>query len=128
MMCKDLRRERFFLKIRTSIKSGAARAVSVTRLLLGHFDMMPVIIRLVPLSEKELPNKVRRQRTSLARQTNLDQVTFDRLACEVAAAASVELICKIRVTHQQSAKDLWRRRREEKICVFGQKKKIGTWK
>lgn len=73
--------------MRTSIKCGAVRAVSVTRLLLGHFDMMPVIIGLVPLSEKELLNKVRRQRTSSARQTNLDQVTFDRLACEVAATA-----------------------------------------
>lgn len=80
--------------MQTSIKSGAARAVSVTRLLLGHFDMMPVIIALVPHSEKELLNKVRRQRTSLARQTNLDQVTFDRLTCEVAAAASVGSVCK----------------------------------
>lgn len=73
--------------MRTSIKSGAVRAVSVTRLLLGHFDMMPVIIGLVPLSEKELLNKVCRQRTSSTRQTNSDQVTFDRLTCEVAAAA-----------------------------------------
>lgn len=74
--------------MRTSIKSGAVRAASVTRLLLGHFDMMPVIIGPLSLSEKEPANKVRRQRTSLARQTNLDQVTFDRLACEVAAAAT----------------------------------------
>lgn len=120
--------------MRTSIKSGAARAVSVTRLLLGHFDMMPVIIALVPHSEKELLNKVRRQRTSFARQTNLDQVTFDRLACEVAAAASVgkrlqELICKIRATHQQSAKDLWRRKEEKRknMRVWSENKKTKNW-
>lgn len=72
--------------MRIPIKSNAERAVSVTYLLLGHFNMMPVILGLVLLQEKkkELFYKVHRQRPHLKRQTNLDRITFNRLPYEVA--------------------------------------------
>lgn len=60
--------------MRIPIKSNAERAVSVTYLLLGHFNMMPVILGLVLLQEKKKKfYKVHRQRPHLKRQTNLDQ-------------------------------------------------------
>lgn len=71
--------------MRIPIKSNAERAVSVTYLLLGHFNMMPVILGPVLLrgKKRELFYKVHRQRPHLQRQTNLERITFNRLPCEV---------------------------------------------
>lgn len=62
--------------MRTSIKSGRLRAVSVTRLLLGRFDMMPVIIRLVSLLEKELPNKSAQTKNKLSEANKVRSGNF----------------------------------------------------
>lgn len=116
--------------MRIPIKSNAERAVSVTYLLLGHFNMMPVILGLVLLHEKKrVVLQSAQTKTAFKKANKLRSNNFNRLPYEVAqqpvypATAKLDPLVKFRLLTNHLLRISKEEEGETNICLV----KIGTW-